>query len=380
MRDRKTTFVLLTRHTDEELTDYIQKKAEQGWRLKSVKGNLFTFKRQKYDGKRLCSYSFLARTPDSPTEVQLRRELPFLRHSGWDTIAIGGPENIADTRRHAFLYEEHEASSLPASEEGEEAKALKRGKRKMRSNLVISLIYLAFFSILLSVDIIRLSSSLAYILSALLFSLLLFFSLFLSFRTLLSYKVEKKHHDKYIRKSEYRYLDYSTAFIFISLLIFILFLTFDFFYGDASRGGERIKMGDISIRVHSDEIPITLSDLGLPYGGEVRTSVHKQKRSPFASYSYSYEQYFGTDASSSSYISYTFYESGISFLRSMASRELIRSPLSLSEELSSSLGYDVFSSSAENELLIRLDEALFYVRTAEPLDDYQIKKLLDFFT
>ena len=46
---KKTKFILLTRHTDEELTHFLQREAENGWWLIKNNGNRFTFVEKKYE-------------------------------------------------------------------------------------------------------------------------------------------------------------------------------------------------------------------------------------------------------------------------------------------------------------------------------------------
>ena len=375
MGRRKSSFLLLACHSDEEITDYLQKMAERGWRLVSVRGNHFRFERKEYDGRRICSYSFLAKSHDTPAEIQLRKELPLLRKQGWDMIAISGPENIFDTRRHAFLYEEHPAESLPVSEKEEAARAGRKGRRKMISNLVISVLYLLFLLILFSVDIIRITSSGPYLAASFLFSVLLLICLFLSVRTVVSAVFSHKSHEAYIRKGEYRYLDHSTALIFAALLLFVAFLLCDSLYGNTGGGGERIETEDGNIVIYSDDIPISLSDLGLPAAGEIRTSIHRESRSPLASYSYSYEQYLGKGADGNSFISYTLYGSGIPFLRERAARQLFRSEPSYSAILSEAAGMDVYASGSSTEILACDGDSVLYVRSGHPLDGDMMKKL-----
>ena len=137
---KRNRFILLTRHTDQELTHFLQKEAEKGWWLEKNSGNRFTFVEKNCEGKKICAYTFFSRGPESSTEVQLGRELPYLRKKGWDQICVSKVENIFDSRRHAFLYMEKPTSFFPITEEDEIRKAEKRGWRKALSNLLLSLI------------------------------------------------------------------------------------------------------------------------------------------------------------------------------------------------------------------------------------------------
>ena len=366
MGNRKSSFLLLTCHTDEEITDYLQKKAEGGWRLSSVRGNHFRFTRKEYDGRRLCAYSFLALTHETTTEQQLRTVLPQLRREGWDMIAISGPENIMDTRRHAFLYEENPAESYPPRMEDDVRRIRKKSRRRMISNLCISLIYLLLILALFSLDIVRISASTPYIAASFAFSALLFSCLFLSIRALMTRREDRKDHEAYIAKGLYRYLDYSTRMVFITLLLFISFLALDSLYGGAHRG-EKVDIGGSRITVYSDEVPLSLSDLGLMSGGEIRTSRLDESRSPVASYLYSYEQYLGEGADPRAYLSCTVYSSPFRFLRALAEKSIVRSALSASSFLSEAVGLETLVSESGREILIRGGDTVLSARAGTPI-------------
>ena len=95
---KRNRFILLTRHTDQELTHFLQKEAEKGWWLEKNSGNRFTFVEKNCEGKKICAYTFFSRGPESSTEVQLGRELPYLRKKAgtryasprWRTFLIPG--------------------------------------------------------------------------------------------------------------------------------------------------------------------------------------------------------------------------------------------------------------------------------------------------
>lgn len=376
MKEKKA-FLLLTRHTDSEITDFLQKKAESGWMLSSMKGNIFRFKRESYKGKRVCAYSYLSRTPEVQTELQLRQELPHLRKIGWDMICISGAENIADTRRHAFLYEEKKADERPETEPDVERKAERRGRRKVFSNLLLSLLYLAFISILFSFDIIRITSSTLYLISSFVFSILLLFCIFLSIRTLIALVEKRKNKEKYIREGKYRYLDYSTLAIFLTLLLFVAFLAFDYLYGDLSRGGEKTMIGNTRVVLYSDDIPITMYSLGFDVSGEHETRKKEESSSGIASYLYSYEQYLGDGAKTTDYLSYTIYKSKSVLLRRVAKKELVNSNLHSIDENAEILTVDSYQQSKNGlEIMIEKDNAILYIRSGNIMDIDKIRKIV----
>lgn len=50
---KRNRFILLTRHTDQELTHFLQKEAEKGWWLEKNNGNRFTFVEKNCEGKKI---------------------------------------------------------------------------------------------------------------------------------------------------------------------------------------------------------------------------------------------------------------------------------------------------------------------------------------
>lgn len=373
LRDRKSSFLLLTCHTDEEITDFLQKKAENGWWLASMRGNRFRFERREHDGRRLCSFSFQASSAETPTEVQLRQELPLLRREGWDMIAISGPEDIADTRRHAFLYEEHPAASVPKAEGHGNERARKKGRRKSVSNLIVSILYLAFISALFSLDAMRITSSDAYMVAFALFLILLCCSLALSIRAVISIIEDVKDHGRYIRKGLYRFIDHSTRMVFLSLIALVCFLAIDSLYGQSGRNGEKAEIGGEDVVLYSDDIPVTLASLGLDASGEARTAIFRESSSFMADYRYSYEQYLGEGASGDSYLSCTYYMSSSAFLRKLAERQLRNSQLTYEEGLSAYIGAEVLASASMRDFLIRDGDAVIYIRSGKALESRQLE-------
>ncbi len=319
---RKTSFLLLTRHTDDEITDFLQRNAENGWRFVSSRGNSFRFIRKDYDGRRLASFSFVATDPGIPTENQLRQELPRLRKQGWDVISLTGPEDIADTKRHAFLYEEHPSDSVPSSDE-DDHRVRRKALRKMISNLLVSVFYALFLAYLFFEEGMRITSSAGYLFASSAFALLFALSLFLSIRALLSTGERKRRYQEYIRRQRYRDIDRSTLLITVTLLALIILLLADSLYGKPDRG-EQVMIGGYETAIYSQDIPVTLADLGIEAIGEYRTTIHQEQKSFIASYGNSYEQYLGEGADPASYLGYAVYESDSRLLLSMAEDQFRR--------------------------------------------------------
>ena len=152
---RKVGFILLKCHDDRELTNYLQRNAEAGWWLSCVKGNRFFFIRRPYEGRRIISYTFSSKEPETATEIQLSRYLPELRRRGWDTVCLGGPENLVDNRRHAFLYEEKRGAEIPECLDIENSYANRLKSRKVISNLLLCILLEIFLIAALNFDLMR---------------------------------------------------------------------------------------------------------------------------------------------------------------------------------------------------------------------------------
>ncbi len=334
----KTGFLLLTRHSDEEITDYLQRNAEDGWWLSFVKGNRFFFERRPYAGKRICTYTFLSRDPDSPTEVQLRHELPHLRKLGWDMICIGGPENIADTKRHAFLYEEHpkmqpEAESrmashavqIPKADPSVSAKSRGRGFRKALSNLALCLLYASCLAFVLGNDLLRVISNNLYLAFTCLLAIALTGCLVLSVLAFVSRcKVLAKKDDiGEISNRGYRFLDHAARATAAMLVFMVAFLVFDSIWGNTSSVGTRTQIGNEKVVLYSDEVPVTLDDLGADTTGAYRSTRHVSSSGALASYDYCFDQSLGNESGELSFISYTCFDVPNALLRRIVTHQIM---------------------------------------------------------
>lgn len=363
----RVRFMLLTRHSDEEITDFLNREGDKGYILSKNRGNFFYFKKT-CKKRRMAAYSFLSRSPETSTEIELRKELPFLRKSGWDMIDIGGPEDIADSRRHAFLVEERDGSEMPSCEDLAKEKAIKRRRRKIVSNLLLSLIYLAFLSFLLFTDLPRISSSNLYSFFGLSIFILFIASFVLSLFALISNTKYRKTFNKH-----YRYLDRSTLLTSVTLFLILLFLVFDFFWGSNSHG-VKTEINGRTYTLYGDEIPITLRDLGRSES-EYKNSKHSESKSIFAEYSYSYEQYLGSNATKEDFISYTSYSSKSNLLLSIVKRELMGKPGLRDNKLSSILSSNVVKSKNNLEILIENSNRLLFIKSLIPLSDDEIVRI-----
>lgn len=134
--------MLLGRHTDDQYTDFISRQAQKGWWLSKIEGNIFTFKKKPYDGKRVCCYTVLSPHIAQGAEDELYDELDKLRAEGWDLIALSPLSSLMDKSRHAFLYEKRPGASVPASKAQKVMKA--RYFSKAAASLAMSIVYLGF--------------------------------------------------------------------------------------------------------------------------------------------------------------------------------------------------------------------------------------------
>ena len=228
--EKKREFLLLGQHTDEEITDFLQREAEAGWWLEENNGNEFVFIKKSYKGGRICSYVVSSPNLGGSAENAFYDLLPELRKAGWDLICLGKMENIADTRRHAFLYEKGVFSAdpvpIPRAEARCKEEALKRGLYKGVSNLLFCVLYLvvlvyasitkpAFFS--------RGISVIFEVVTGLLISPSLVFSIG---AVDCSLKARKDLGDV-IRSGRYRLIDKAVRFTFLTLVVLAVYLVID---------------------------------------------------------------------------------------------------------------------------------------------------------
>jgi len=384
----KTGFLLLTRHSDEEITDYLQGNAEDGWWLRRVKGNRFFFEKRPYAGKRICAYTFLSRDPDSPTEVQLRHELPVLRKQGWDMICIGGPENIADTKRHAFLYEEHsgmqseaesgmasQAVPIPKADSSVSTKSRGRGFRKALSNLILCLLYVSCLAFVLGSDLLRLISNNLYLAFTCVLAVALAGCFVLSVLAFVSRckVLAKKDDSGEIANKGYRFLDHAARATAAMLAFMVAFLVFDSLWGNTSSVGARTQIGNEKVVLYSDEVPVTLDDLGADTTGAYRSTRHVSSRGALASYDYCFDQNLGNESGTLSFISYTSFDVQNAFLRRIVTHQTMSYDGRIDVAMAQELGVDmVFISRSGKQALVSKGTKTIAIRSGFDLGPSEI--------
>ena len=384
----KTGFLLLTRHSDEEITDYLQRNAEDGWWLRRAKGNRFVFERRSYAGKRICAYTFLSRDPDSPTEVQLRHELPILRKQGWDTICIGGPENIADTKRHAFLYEEHpevqseaksgttsQGAQIPRADPSVSSKSRGRGFRKALSNLVLCLLYVSCLAFVLGNDLLRVISNNLYLAFTCLLALALAGCLVLSVLAFVSRckVIAKKDDSGEIANKGYRFLDHAARATAAMLVFMVAFLVFDSILGNTSSVGTRTQIGNEKVVLFNDQVPVTLEDLGADTTGAYRSTRHVSSSGALATYDYCYDQNLGNESGTLSFVSYTAFDVPSAFLRSIVTHQSMSYDGRIDSTMARELDVDmVFVSRSGKQALVTKGTKTIAIRSGFDLGSNEI--------
>ena len=370
---KKTKFILLTRHTDEELTHFLQKEAEKGWWLIKNNGNRFTFVEKPYEGKRICAYTFFSRGPESSTEVQLGRELPYLRKKGWDQIGVSKAENIVDSRRHAFLYEEKPTSFFPLTEDDEIKKAEKRSGRKAISNLILNALYLVAAILLLFFDKINLITSLSYLFSYLAFLMLLTFSIVLSIKAFIWALRCRKNRKRETEKGNYRSLDYSTLSTSMMLFFLLIVLIISSIWGNGGSKGERVNINGTSVVLYSDEVPVSLETIGVEPKGAYRTQKKEERKSPLGEYIHVYDQSFGGEETGLEYLSYSLFYSPYSVIRSIVENEIFGEAAILDNGLSKDLGVEsVEISTVSGKLLIKGKDSLLTISSSKVLKEKEL--------
>lgn len=372
---KKIKFLLLTKHTDEEITAFLQTQAELGWWLKKNSGNYFFFEKKPYEGKRICAYTFFSHGPETSTEIQLRQELPYLRKLGWDMICISGPENIADTRRHAFLYDEkpdtNNPKAIPQTDEDQNIFALKRGIKKAISNLILCLLYATFFLFIIGKELLKIVTKTSYLIMSIVFFFLLLYCLTLSILALSS----RIKANKRVKTKHFRALDVATNATFIMLLIFCLFLLQDYFYGNNGSRGTKVKINNTYVRLYSDDLPLELEDLKLTIQDPYRTKRYLESESFLASYRYGFDESFGNEKNYVSFISYTIFTSNNKFLNKAVENQLYAKKGEQNKQLATQLEVDeVTITQTKNLVLITKGSSLLFVKSGFPLSQEQLKK------
>lgn len=351
-------FYQVTKHTDNEITLFLQKNREEGLALKKVTGNTFIFEKKPYDGRKVCALTLYRKGHDVSTELQVREELVYLRSKGWDTLAIGKPETLSDSRRHVYLIEEIVGSEIPKQDEKNEKKAERRGRRKALSNLVLSILLLFVTYFLFSHSIVKVVSSNFYIFSAVILTLFLLFSFILN---LLSF------FERVLMLTKKSYLDISTRVTFFFLLALFSFLLIDSFLGEA-KSSERVKIGSSTYKLYSDDIPLSLEDLGGNTKGKYRTTIKRENKSFLAEYNTYFDESFGLEEGETiydnarvediSYVSYSIFSSPYNWLRKRAEKELYSQ-----------------DSKANNETILNKGDSFIVVKSGFPLKEDAIKKI-----
>ncbi len=314
-------FFQITRHTDSEITSFLEENRKEGNFLVKVAGNHFHFEKRN-DSHPVCALSLYAHGRDVSTELQVREELVFLREKGWNAICVGRPETMDDRRRHVYLRAEADNPDSLIPDEESEKKAARRGKRKAVSNLLLCIFYIAAFFLLISHSMAKVTSSNSYIFS---FALLL---VFLSVCTVYSTLAFIERFSNKIKKP---FLDISTRLVFRFLLAFAVFLLLDGFLS-GKKSFESVRIGSSSYKLYSDELPLTLEDLGGRTDGAYRTSMKTESASILSSYSTYFDESFGLEEGESiydeatmsgvSYISYSIYTSSSDVLRRIVEDEI----------------------------------------------------------
>ncbi len=364
-------FFQITKHTDCEITSFLEKNRKEGNYLVKVVGNYFHFDKRS-DDRPVCALSLYAHGREVSTELQVRENLVFLRQKGWDCICVGRPETMDDRRRHVYLRAEIDNPETLIPDEESEKKAQRRGKRKALSNLILCLLYFTSFFLLISHSAAKVTSSNSYI-----FSFALLF-VFLAVCTVYSVGAFIERFFKRIKKP---LLDFSTRLVFWFLLAFAIFLLLDSFLSE-KKSSQSVKIGSSSYKLYSDEIPLTLDDLGGSTDGSYRTTTASESKSILASYSSYFDESFGLEAGESvydeakmnevSFVSYSIYTSSSDTLRSIVENEIY--PYSNRTEVSVP-GADVafLSSSA---YLIRKNDSIMVVKSGYTLPQTALEKLV----
>ena len=298
-------FILLTQHTDKELTLILQDSEDKGLRLCSVKGNFFKFRNNTEELGKVCCTSFFPPQLEVPVASQVAEECVNLREKGWDTLCISGPETVFDSKRHIFLIKEKDNARDIVPDEKSEKQVKKRAKRKAFSSLAICILYLAVLALLFKFDLINIASD----------NLYLFFSLFSIPAVVFAIiRCSVALREQFRKEPEnLRILDKSTATVMILLLIFALFLFADAIWNNN-------KINDI------DSIPVCLEDFGIDTSGLKRIKKFTRSSSFICSYTHFFDEVLDKDADSDDvkYLSCSIFSSDCTFINKKVLKQLAK--------------------------------------------------------
>ena len=220
--ERKREFLLIKQHTDQEITYFLQRQADNGWWLSASKGNWFVFDKKRVPNSRVMCLSVKAPDLGGGAEETIRKEYEEYRKKGWDVFVKGELENLRDSQRHVFLYSTDKNAKIIPSDEKKMKLVWLSGFIRAMANWAISMIYLSFILFLLTIYGKGLLFWYGVVIA--LCTALLFFTSAVSFFISLAMK---KNPKKYMENGGYRLLDYGTRLATLVLILMAILLVLD---------------------------------------------------------------------------------------------------------------------------------------------------------
>lgn len=232
MSETRNDYMLLAVHTDKEFTRWLQRHAEEGWRLKENKGNTFVFIKKLYDGKRICSYTVSSAVLGVSAEDEFYDQQDDLRKRGWKLLTMGMPERFTDKTRHAFLIESPREDlphpEIPLSDPAGQMALLRDALKKAVSTLALCLIYAAVLVYFLAVSPDLLFSGMLRTVFLILTAAVLFPCLFFSVKAASLYAKALRDPAMDSSGKDFQCLDRAVILSSVMLLILALCLILDF--------------------------------------------------------------------------------------------------------------------------------------------------------
>ena len=232
MPETRNDFMLLAVHTDKEFTYWLQRHAEEGWKLKENKGNSFVFIKKTYDGRRICSYTVNSDALGVSAEDAFYDVQDNLRKSGWRLLTMGMPESFTDKTRHAFLVETPREDlphpELPLSNPEGQLKLLRGALNKAVSTLALCLLYAAVLIYFIAFRPELLLSGLSGKLFLLGTAIVLVPCLYFSIKAVSLYTNAVRNPEFDTSSKDFLCLDKAVILSFIMLVILAAYLILDF--------------------------------------------------------------------------------------------------------------------------------------------------------
>ncbi len=260
-------FILLLNHDDISLSAYLQHCLVRGERFVRASGNIFTFRKEEDEGKRIAAVTYFNDDPDLKMKFQIEDYCALMKKRGWKTICAGAPEDIFDSKRHVFMETDQPEIDFPNTSPDLAAKAKKREVRSLIRCFAMLLLLFGFtvFFVHHDPDVILSSPHIFWPCAA---SFVFWTaSLILSLAGAVTIARKAQCTDGF---RHYLAVDRAVLCCILAVVCLLSAFVMDMVrYPEHSRSA---VFGEKRVTIYRDELPLTLEDLGIPAEGQFRSS------------------------------------------------------------------------------------------------------------